>query len=609
MTVEGNELHVAKNHVNKLPRAAALYDLPCPACGANEGNRTIDFIYSGADLERPDAPVIYMQGFGMRSRRRLSKIAAYVPDHAGPVTELRVSYIQSRSTNRSLVQSITECGLNSTCRRSLTPDWASQSLGASHPANPIAWTSAGADLSALTTEGTGQYLEPDHGVGVAHLGSGPETQLIVTDGTDWTGVIHRSAGDSWRLDSVTLGYRNRPIVLDYDHDGRDEIFTISAELAECGSWALPWQMCGRTEVHRNTIAIVDENAAVWDLLATSELDFQCAGGSALSFSAADFVGRGRSQLLRFCDSSARFLDSNGATTAGTWRDFSAATTSSMILDIDGDRLDDVLIVDDETNELYVQHGRVGPRSVFRRPAHARIGRQVGAAASSDVQTSPNNMSGRSIRSILIDAQERGSEREQWLNSLSRLPPPSSLYEKFRRRRGGFGTGARAREGSVSVGEAIWQYPQTAVGSVFAWHAFRNGATRVDQRGGVIEVFGGSPVGHSMAFGTFIIHPTGTPTKESRVHEAAHIPQSQALGPLYFPAHILGGVYSEGVFFLNGDTVSTPSSHQGPGSWHRYNPLEVGPAASSLGWSESRRTSPVPWPWTSPGLYPLRPVPK
>lgn len=163
--------------------------------GTTEGTRTLKFVYEGSDLARPDPSVQYVSAVGFQRTRRLTRIEAHVPTHSGPVSRLEIGYRVSAGTRRSIVDRITECGIDA-CRHPLVVDWASDTA--------VAYATEGAVRPEVEHEATGLDLENDWGLGSAHLGAGRSRQLVI-GGADK--VARRNADGIWmgadRLMSVS----------------------------------------------------------------------------------------------------------------------------------------------------------------------------------------------------------------------------------------------------------------------------------------------------------------------------------------------------------------------------------------------------------------------
>jgi RHS repeat-associated protein len=143
--------------------------------------------------------------------------------------------------------------------------------------------------------------------------------------------------------------------------------------------------------------------------------------------------------------------------------------------------------------------------------------------------------------------------------------------------------ARPAPGVItSIFGKIWSAPNSLIGlcyGVYSWArsgefpnwAFRNNA---------LEIYGDKYIGTAMTFGNVIVYgvdPKGTNDfgVAALDEEHFHSLQGQVLGPLYFPAHVLGGGWS----MMTGTATQSPGETRGDWAirrWHENNWMETGP---------------------------------
>lgn len=145
--------------------------------------------------------------------------------------------------------------------------------------------------------------------------------------------------------------------------------------------------------------------------------------------------------------------------------------------------------------------------------------------------------------------------------------------------GNFGNGFSQIGGGLgrTVGH-VWGLPNTAVGLAYGAIGLPLGAgMRWDSTNAVLQVTNHPLMLSAMSLGDVNIFgpqtpPNGSPNRfgvTAGQEEALHSIQSRVLGPLYFPAHIIGGVKS---------WMTSPENSRFPyyDFWHRDNFMENGP---------------------------------
>jgi len=124
---------------------------------------------------------------------------------------------------------------------------------------------------------------------------------------------------------------------------------------------------------------------------------------------------------------------------------------------------------------------------------------------------------------------------------------------------------------VQAARGVWTSPQLTAGLVVGALGSGMNASVV---GGNLEFYNNwaiDAVGtNGLTLGNIIIYSSQNPNAGLRAHEQQHVPQSDLLGPLYLPAHILNQGIGEGIL----------------GMLHSATPLECGPSDAG-----NRR----PWP--------------
>ena len=153
--------------------------------------------------------------------------------------------------------------------------------------------------------------------------------------------------------------------------------------------------------------------------------------------------------------------------------------------------------------------------------------------------------------------------------------------------GTFGRGIGQIAGGTGeiIGRA-WSAPNTAIGLAFGGVGMLFGATPHWDSNAAILRFTGMPnalMPTAMSMGSVnVFGRNSPPNSDNNVgvgvstgrEESLHTVQSRMLGPLYFPAHILGGMIS--IF-----TPDQKSWNPGFDSWHRNNFMEQGPMHGSV----------------------------
>ena len=89
-------------------------------------------------------------------------------------------------------------------------------------------------------------------------------------------------------------------------------------------------------------------------------------------------------------------------------------------------------------------------------------------------------------------------------------------------------------------------------------------------------------GGATTFGHVICYGGSSPSDDQRIHEGAHVQQSDWLGPVYLQAHGAAQIWSHALYAAFGST----SQPGGDDPYSAYNPGEWGPYSPS----------PTPWPW-------------
>ena len=120
---------------------------------------------------------------------------------------------------------------------------------------------------------------------------------------------------------------------------------------------------------------------------------------------------------------------------------------------------------------------------------------------------------------------------------------------------------------ADVVEKVWNSPNTALGLLWGGAGWLLGGSRPNFGNNAIEFQNNPLMGTAMTHGNAILYGVKyPPTREINGqtvgnHEWAHTIQGQWLGPVYYPAHIIGGTISL-LFTLD---------------WHKANFMEWGPS--------------------------------
>lgn len=305
------------NYVNitySSPNNGDMYptEIDYTGSGSNLPYNKVIFYYGTST--RPDEITTYVAGGYFSTEYLLRNIKTYVGTPQSPgsalVTDYQLSYIQSPTTHRSLLQSVTRCGSDdSTCLpptrftyqsggalQSVSDAGVGQTVGVSPPTVQLVtgdFLGSGAQsILAFSTSVTGEYAEPNSNY-LFELQTLSVTLYMNSAGN----LTSSSLGTSSTAPST--GCIWRPIVGDFNGDGKEDIYWD----CQNGNGYL-WISNGdgtfqSVNLNNNAYGISESSALATEMFDGGNTQKYEGYGGSYSVAAVDLNGDGKSDLIFF----------------------------------------------------------------------------------------------------------------------------------------------------------------------------------------------------------------------------------------------------------------------------------------------------------------------